>query len=76
MSANIACNATAVGEGLGLGFFPQPIVRLEPSLRALTQPVAWAWAWLVMHPDLKKVPRVRAVADVLATAMRDDLRAG
>lgn len=76
VSANMICNAAAVREGIGLGFFPQPIVRVEPSLRPLTQPVAWGWAWLVLHPDLRRVPRIRAVADVLAGALRDDLRAG
>lgn len=76
VSANMICNAAVVAEGLGLGFFPQPIVRLEPSLRALTHPIAWAWGWLVLHPDLKRVPRIRAVADLLASALRDDLRVG
>lgn len=75
VSANMICNAAAVAEGVGLGFFPQAISRIEPSLRALTPPIAFASAWLVMHPDLKRVPRIRAVADVLGTALRDDLRA-
>jgi DNA-binding transcriptional LysR family regulator len=75
LTANLICNAAAVREGVGLGFFPQAIVKIEPLLRPLTQPVAWGWAWLVMHPDLKRVPRIRAVADVLADALRDDLRA-
>lgn len=74
VSANMVCNAAAVREGVGIGFFPEPIVRIEPTLRALVQPVAWAWAWLVMHPDLKRVPRIRAVADVLTTALKEDLR--
>lgn len=74
VSANMICNASAVSEGIGLGFFPRQIVRVEPSLRQLNQPVAWASAWLVMHPDLRRVPRIRAVADVLASAFRDELR--
>lgn len=73
VSANMLCNAAAVSEGLGLGFFPKPIVRIQPTLRALTQPIGWAWAWLVMHPDLRRVPRIRAVADMLAASLRDDL---
>jgi DNA-binding transcriptional LysR family regulator len=76
ISANLVCNAAAVSEGIGLGFFPQHIVRLQPSLRAITQPVAFARAWLVMHPDLQRVRRIRAVADLLAKAMSDDLRLG
>lgn len=72
-SANIVCNAAAVGEGVGLGLFPQQIVRLQPSLRQLTPPVGWGFAWLVTHPDLRRVPRIRAVKDVLAAALREDL---
>ena len=76
VSANLVCNAAAVAAGVGLGFFPRPIVRLEPTLRPLTPAVAHAWAWLVTHPDLRRVPRIRAVANLLAAGLREELRAG
>jgi len=72
-SANIVCNASGVNEGIGVGFFPKMVLRLHPSLRQLTNPIAWGWAWLVMHPDLRAVPRIRAVADVLTAHVRSDL---
>jgi DNA-binding transcriptional LysR family regulator len=74
VSSNMICNAAAVSQGVGLGLFPQQILRLEPALRQLTEPVGWGSAWLVMHPDLRRVPRIRAVADLLAEALREDLR--
>lgn len=72
-SANMVCNAAAVHEGLGLGFFPTSIVRLYASLRQLTPAMGYGWAWLATHPDLRRVPRVRAVLEVLAASLREDL---
>jgi DNA-binding transcriptional LysR family regulator len=74
VSGNIVCNAAAVNEGVGLGLFPQQIVRLHPQLRQLGEPRGYGWAWLVTHPDLARVPRIRAVREVLVTALREDLR--
>lgn len=58
----------AIGAGLGLGVLPKRSARLFPSLRPLSSPIANATGWLVIHPDLKHVPRMRVVVDTLAAA--------
>jgi DNA-binding transcriptional LysR family regulator len=70
---SIVCNLTAVSEGIGLGLFPEHVIRLQPTVRQLTQPVGWGWAWIVVHPDLQHVPRIRAVMDHVSAALRADL---
>lgn len=60
----------AIAAGHGLGVLPTRAAYLFPSLRRLTPPVAQATAWLLLHPDLKRVPRIRAVADQLVELHR------
>jgi hypothetical protein len=43
-----------------------------PPLVRLGDPVATAEAWLLVHPDLQRVARVRAVIDVLVELGRRD----
>lgn len=62
----------AIGAGLGLGVLPKRSARLFPSLRPLSPVIARATGWLLVHPDLKRVPRVRAVVDTLAAIYRAD----
>lgn len=63
-----------VREGLGVGLLPRRIAALHDlveregidGLDALDRPV-----WLLTHPELRDVARVRAVMDVLSDALSD-----
>jgi DNA-binding transcriptional LysR family regulator len=60
--------AEAVEAGLGVGFLPCFIGDARPALVRLggTEPAFAADLWLLTHPDLRRVPRVRALLDFLA----------
>lgn len=62
----------AIAAGLGLGVLPQRAARLFPQLRPLSPVVAHGTGWLIVHPDLRHVPRVRVVVDALAAIYRAD----
>jgi DNA-binding transcriptional LysR family regulator len=64
--------AAAIAAGLGLGVLPKRSARLFPSLRPLSPVVAQGTGWLIVHPDLTQVPRMRVVVDTLATIYRAD----
>jgi DNA-binding transcriptional LysR family regulator len=60
--------AQAVRSGIGFGILPcfvegsiPGIVRVKPPIRSLE-----AGLWLLVHPDIARVPRVRAACDALA----------
>jgi DNA-binding transcriptional LysR family regulator len=69
----------ACARGLGLAVLPGAIARGRGGLeRALDHAIDETDLWLVIHRDLRQVPRIRAVADALASrleAARDRLRA-
>jgi DNA-binding transcriptional LysR family regulator len=46
----------------------------DPTLVRLTAPIAELSDdyWLVVHPDLKTVPRVRLLIDWIRTAFKED----
>jgi DNA-binding transcriptional LysR family regulator len=71
-SASMQVTAAAIAAGLGLGVVPARAARTLPRLRALSPPVARASGWIVVHPDLARVPRVRVVVDAIAAGMRAD----
>ena len=60
----------AIAAGLGLGVLPVRAARIFPLLRRLSPAVARGTGWLVVHPDLRLVPRIRVVIDALAEAYR------
>ncbi|HEU4382375.1 MAG TPA: LysR family transcriptional regulator [Anaeromyxobacteraceae bacterium] len=62
--------AAAIAAGLGLGVIPARAARLWPQLRPISPPVAHGTGWLVVHPDLRRVPRIRVVVDALASLFR------
>jgi DNA-binding transcriptional LysR family regulator len=66
----------AIAAGLGLGVLPKRSARLFPSLRPLSPVVAQATGWLIVHPELKRVPRMRVVVDTLAAVYRADPTSG
>lgn len=58
----------AVKAGLGIGVIQRAIGDRDPALRAVLPDVAVGAleTWIVMHEDLRDIPRVRAVFDHLA----------
>lgn len=59
--------AQAVRSGLGLGVLPDFMAARDPALLRLSeQPVLRRELWLLVHPDLRRLPRVAAVMDWLA----------
>lgn len=55
----------AVRSGLGVGVLPHFLARNDPLLVPISSPECPVkrTLWLVMHPDVRRSPRVRAVAD-------------
>lgn len=62
--------AAGMAVGLGLGVLPFRAARMFPQLRAVSPVVARSTAWLVVHPELRRVPRIRVVVDALAAMFR------
>jgi DNA-binding transcriptional LysR family regulator len=62
----------AMSAGLGIGVFPKRATRLFPALCSLSPVIAHGTGWLVVHPDLRHVPRIRAVVDMLVAVYRSD----
>lgn len=62
----------AVKGGLGVGVLPNFLAGDDPSLVLLSPacPVTRT-LWLVMHPDVRRSPRVRAVADGIVGILLD-----
>lgn len=67
---------TAIAAGLGLGVIPRRAARLFPELRPISPVVAHGTGWIVVHPDLRHVPRIRVVADTLTAIFRSDSALG
>ncbi|HVI95989.1 MAG TPA: LysR family transcriptional regulator [Anaeromyxobacter sp.] len=63
-------SSAAVAAGLGLGVVPRRAARRFPQLRPLSPVIARGTGWIVLHPDLRRVPRIRVVADALARTFR------
>jgi DNA-binding transcriptional LysR family regulator len=70
----------AVEAGVGIGHLPCFIADAVPALYRLAEPdpAFAADLWLLTHPDLRQVPRVRVFSDFLASeiAKRRDLIEG
>ena len=64
--------SAGIAAGLGLGVIPVRAARLTPHLRPLSPVVARGTGWLVVHPDLQHVPRIRVVIDMIAAIFRAD----
>lgn len=71
---NIAMQAAAAREGLGLAALPCYIADRDPGLvRATAQkPMPARDIWILIHPDLRRTTRVRAVMDFAEQVVRAD----
>jgi DNA-binding transcriptional LysR family regulator len=67
-SMQVTC--AAVGAGLGLGVIPRHAAMLDPLLRPLSPVLARGNGWMVVHPDLQHVPRIRVVIDLVSALFR------
>lgn len=67
-SHSVPVVAAAAVAGFGLALLPCSVADREPLLRRLAMPedLPSRPIWLVVHPDLKAMPRVRAVLDYFA----------
>ncbi len=65
-------SGAAIAAGLGLGVIPCRAARLFPQLRPLSPVVARGTGWMVVHPDLQRVPRIRVVIDLVTAIFRAD----
>jgi DNA-binding transcriptional LysR family regulator len=72
-SNDLAALLHAARAGLGLAALPDFLAANDRSLCAVPAPVdsALRELWLVMHPDVRRSPRVRLVADLLASVVDD-----
>ena len=63
----------AIRAGAGLGILPCFVGDADPALVRLTPPIAELSAdyWLLVHPDLKTVPRVRLLSDWIRSAFKE-----
>jgi DNA-binding transcriptional LysR family regulator len=63
-------SSAAVASGLGLGVIPRRAASRFPELRRLLPDVARGTGWLVVNPELRRMIRIRVVADSLAAMFR------
>ena len=73
-SSRLALQLEAIRAGAGLGILPCFVGDADPSLVQLTPRIEELEAdyWLLVHPDLRAVPRVRRVADWIRAVFRDN----
>jgi DNA-binding transcriptional LysR family regulator len=64
-------SGVAIAAGLGLGVIPRRAARLTPHLRPLSPIVARGTGWMVVHPELRHVPRIRVVIDMVTAIYRE-----
>jgi len=76
-SDNDLAQLAALRAGLGIGFCQIPLAARDARLRrVLPGFVIEMETWLVTHPNLRGVHRVRATMDALATGLAGHIRAG
>jgi len=60
----------SIAAGVGVGVLPCFLGDAEPTLRrVIEEPIGKTEVWLVVHPDMARVSRVRAVIDFLVEAI-------
>ncbi len=72
MANDLSAIVAGVRAGLGLGALPHVLADPAADLVCLAEgPAAARDLWLVVHPDLRRAPRVRAVMDHLVEITRE-----
>lgn len=71
---NLSMQIAAAKAGLGLTMLPCFVDWVEPKLQHATtqKPVPARDIWILTHPDLRKVARVRAVLDFAEKVLREN----
>lgn len=70
VAPSMQVTAAAITSGLGLGVLPRRAAGRWVEIRAVSPVIANATGWLIVHPELKRVPRIRAVVEMLAALFR------
>jgi DNA-binding transcriptional LysR family regulator len=72
-ASRISLQIEAIRAGAGLGILPCFVGDTDLALVRLTPPIDELEAdyWLLVHPDLRAVPRVRRVIDWLRTTFKE-----
>jgi DNA-binding transcriptional LysR family regulator len=71
----IYARRAAIASGLGVGLLPKCMVEPDTALTALSDaPVLVRELWLIVHRDLKDVPRVREFIDYIVEALAQTRR--
>lgn len=70
-SSSLAAQQAAVANGLGLGILHVFAAEQNPRLRRVLPEVEVMRSyWLLLHPDQRRLPRIRAVVDFLDEVVR------
>ena len=72
-ASRFSLQVEAIRAGAGLGVLPCFVGDADPALVRLTAPIAELSAdyWLLVHPDLKSVPRVRLLSAWIRAAFKE-----
>lgn len=72
-SNDLSALLNAARAGLGIAVLPHFLAMEDSGLELVPEPVCLVkrQIWLVMHPDVKRSPRVRLIADLLASAVAE-----
>jgi DNA-binding transcriptional LysR family regulator len=64
--------AKAVRSGIGFGVLPCFVGGSIPELTAVSPPIAAleTGLWLLLHPEIARIPRIRAACDALAAKLK------
>ncbi len=71
-SSSIISALNAATMGMGLAVVPAHLLSGEPTLRAIGPSFMQSDIFIVVHPDLAKIARIRAVMDFIADIVRRD----
>lgn len=73
-SNELSCLHAAAAAGMGLAALPRFLGDGDPGLRRVesASPAPGRELWLLVHPDLRRSPRVRAILDHVAGVVRRD----
>lgn len=73
---NLVAMVDAVAAGVGIGYLLCPLADARAGLVRIGEPVASfdTTIWVLTHPDLRHVARIRALTDFLVEGLRADPR--